>query len=69
MNFVKHLSKPIVYRRLLVSGFLVFGTGVLLVSIPITFLGVIVVALSKYGMRKEHKEKLRTAEQKFTFRK
>ncbi len=63
MNFIKNLSNPVVYRRLFVLGFLIFGVGIVLVNIYITFLGVAIVALSKYGMRKEHKEKLKIVEQ------
>ena len=58
MNLGMKLSNPAVYRALFVIGFLIFGAGAILESIVIIALGVIIVALSKYGMRKEHKEKL-----------
>ena len=59
MNIGERLSNPTVYRTLFVSGFLILGIGALLENIILTSLSVLVVILSKYGMRKEHKMKLR----------
>ena len=59
MGLGEKLSNPSVYRALFVIGFFVFGVGAIMVNLIITGLGVIVVALSKIGMRIEHKEKLK----------
>lgn len=57
MNIVMKLSSPIVYRRLFVAGLLVFGIGAFLVNVYVIFFSILLLILSKYGMRKEHKEK------------
>lgn len=56
-NILIKLSEPIVYRRLFLSGLIIVFTGLYLENIYIMSCGLIVLVLSKVGMRIEHREK------------
>ena len=58
MKIASKLSNPVVYRRLFVAGFFIFGIGAVLENIILTTIAIFIIMLSKYGMRKEHKEKV-----------
>jgi hypothetical protein len=56
------LTEPVVYRRLFIGGLLVAGIGAILQSVLLVFAAIILLILSKYGMRKEHKQKKQKGE-------
>jgi hypothetical protein len=56
-NILIKLSEPIVYRRLFLSGLIIVFTGLYLENIYIMSCGLIVLVLSKVGMRIEHRGK------------
>jgi len=56
-NILKKLSQPIIYRRLFLAGLIIFFAGLYLENIYVMSSGLIVLALSKVGMRFEHREK------------
>ncbi len=51
------LSEPVVYRRLFIGGLLVAGVGAIIQNVLVVFFALVLLVLSKYGMRKEHKLK------------
>ncbi len=64
MNLTMYLSRPVVYRRLFIGGLLIWGIGAVLLNIPLSLLGIVVLVLGKYGMRIEHKEKSKPQKQR-----
>lgn len=56
------LTEPVVYRRLFIGGLLVAGIGAILQSVLFISAAIILLILSKYGMRKEHKQKKQKGE-------
>jgi len=60
-NIFKKLSEPVVYRRLFLTGLIIFFSGLYLENIYLMSCGIIVLVLGKIGMRIEHREKKNSA--------